>query len=133
MVAPSQSPEDVVLLREVLARTLESLTRCEAWASAGKAPEVRSLLVAFAASERERFDAALDLLRELEGAAQAPRAAPGPRPEPTPPPPPPEDRGPPRPLASPTRAIASVEAAPGPITGRLTVGSLRTRGGTTHA
>jgi hypothetical protein len=133
MPSPAQSPEDVVLLREVLARSLEGLTRCEAWANAGQDPKVRALLSSFATTERERFATALALLQELEGVGPAPRAAAEPLPEPEAPPAPPGDRGAQGPLASPLRAMASVEAAPGPITGRLTVGSLRTRGGTTHA
>jgi hypothetical protein len=136
-------PDDVALVREALARSLEGLNHFESRLRAARSPEVRALLSRFQGEERARMVAALRLLRTMEptlgeaieGLAVASAASTAPAGEEGPP------TGVPAPEASetdastlgapvltaPERTLRSGEAPPGAMTGRLTIGSLRRR------
>lgn len=136
---------DVALVRQVLARELETINEYESFARASTSPEVRDFFLHLASEEKEHVTEAIHMLRLLDTGLEALFSKPiaeghfqgapaGGKPPAAPPaaPPAPAARGknngatePPA-LVSPERVLYGVPAPPpNPGTHPLTVGSLR--------
>lgn len=126
-----QPGDDAALVREALSRLLDAITRAEALAGQARAPAARELLAGLASAHKAQVAAALAVLGALdpEQAARLPSALPAPHLEekPAAPSAPPADERLARAASQPGLAVHATEAPPGPMAGKLTVGSLRKR------
>jgi hypothetical protein len=139
---------DVALVRQVLARELETINEYESFARASTSPEVRDFFLHLASEEKEHVTEAIHMLRLLDTGLDALFSKPiaeghfqgaiaGEKPPAAPPPAPPPEPAPmarggrngaaePPALVSPQRVLYGVPAPPpNPDTPPLTVGSLR--------